>query len=60
MLGNFPQAFSHVALVNTARLLSMPAHTLPQRCLHGDRPATVRGDEHAARTAGGVGPKTVG
>jgi GH15 family glucan-1,4-alpha-glucosidase len=25
MLGNFPQAFSHVALVNTARVLSTPA-----------------------------------
>jgi GH15 family glucan-1,4-alpha-glucosidase len=60
MMGNFPQALTHMALVNTARLLSMPAHTLPQRCLHGDRPVTVRGDEHAARTAGGISPKTVG
>jgi hypothetical protein len=24
MLGNFPQAFSHVALINTARNLSRP------------------------------------
>jgi GH15 family glucan-1,4-alpha-glucosidase len=60
MMGNFPQALTHMALVNTARLLSMPANTLPQRCLHGDRPVTVRGDEHAARTAGGISPKTVG
>jgi hypothetical protein len=49
MMGNFPQALTHMALVNTARLLSMPAHSLPQRSLHGDRPATVRGDEHSAQ-----------
>jgi GH15 family glucan-1,4-alpha-glucosidase len=46
MMGNFPQALTHMALVNTARLLSMPAHSLPQRCLHGDRPLAVRSDEH--------------
>ena len=26
LLGNFPQAFSHVALINTAANLSMPEH----------------------------------
>jgi GH15 family glucan-1,4-alpha-glucosidase len=31
LLGNFPQAFSHVALVNTARHLSAPRHELPLR-----------------------------
>jgi GH15 family glucan-1,4-alpha-glucosidase len=29
MLGNFPQAFSHVAIANTARILSMPATDVP-------------------------------
>ena len=37
LLGNFPQAFSHVALVNTAKNLS-----------HADGPATDR-SEHAKR-----------
>jgi len=59
MMGNFPQALTHMALVNTARLLSLPAHSLPQRCLHGDRPATVRGDEHSAQTAAGAGPNAI-
>jgi len=31
LLGNFPQAFSHVALVNTARALSAPTHEPPRR-----------------------------
>jgi GH15 family glucan-1,4-alpha-glucosidase len=31
LLGNFPQAFSHVALVNTARHLSAPRHEVPLR-----------------------------
>jgi len=31
LLGNFPQAFSHVALVNTARALSAPRHEPPRR-----------------------------
>jgi GH15 family glucan-1,4-alpha-glucosidase len=60
MMGNFPQALTHMALVNTARLLSLPAHSLSQRCLHGDRPATVRGDEHPAQTTVGAGPKAIG
>ena len=60
LVGNFPQAFTHMALVNTARLLSMPAHSLSERCLHGDRPATVRADEHPAQTTVGAGPETIG
>jgi GH15 family glucan-1,4-alpha-glucosidase len=31
LLGNFPQAFSHVGLVNTARNLSQPASGPAQR-----------------------------
>jgi len=31
LLGNFPQAFSHVALVNTAMNLSAPAKPAEQR-----------------------------
>jgi GH15 family glucan-1,4-alpha-glucosidase len=60
MMGNFPQALTHMALVNSARLLSMPAHSLPQRALHGDRPAAVRGDEHPAQATVGAGPKAIG
>jgi hypothetical protein len=61
MMGNFPQALTHMALVNTARLLSMPAHSLPQRCLHGDRPATLRAHEHPSPSAAGsTGPKAIG
>jgi hypothetical protein len=57
LMGNFPQALTHITLVNTARLLSMPAHSLSQPGLHGDRPATVRGDEHPAQTTLGAGPE---
>ena len=60
MMGNFPQALTHMALVNTARLLSMPAHSLPERCLHGDRPVTLRGHEHPAPSPAGVTPKAIG
>jgi GH15 family glucan-1,4-alpha-glucosidase len=59
MMGNFPQALTHMALVNTARLLSMPEHSLSQRCLHGDRPAAVRSDEHPAQIVVRTGPKAV-
>ena len=60
MMGNFPQALTHMALVNTARLLSMPAHTLPQRCGQGDRPVAVRGEEHRAKDGAGAARKTIG
>jgi len=37
MLGNFPQALTHMALVNTARLLSIPAHQATRSCAAGER-----------------------
>jgi GH15 family glucan-1,4-alpha-glucosidase len=39
MLGNFPQALTHMALVNTARLLSMPRQAARQASARGERPA---------------------
>jgi GH15 family glucan-1,4-alpha-glucosidase len=41
MLGNFPQALTHVALVNTARLLSLPAQQARRSGEQGGRPAAV-------------------
>jgi GH15 family glucan-1,4-alpha-glucosidase len=39
MLGNFPQAFSHVALINTAHNLSTPEKPAEQRSGHKREPA---------------------
>lgn len=41
MLGNFPQALSHMALVNTARLLSLPADRARSSARQGERPASA-------------------
>jgi GH15 family glucan-1,4-alpha-glucosidase len=40
MLGNFPQALTHMALVNTARLLSIPEAVARRATAQGERPAS--------------------
>jgi GH15 family glucan-1,4-alpha-glucosidase len=42
MQGNFPQALSHMALVNTARLLSLAPSQLDESSRRGERPAAAK------------------
>jgi GH15 family glucan-1,4-alpha-glucosidase len=42
MLGNFPQALTHMAIVNTARLASIPTHDAKSASRRGIRPAAAR------------------
>jgi len=41
MLGNFPQALTHMALINTAQLLSVPAAEAKSASVKGERIAAV-------------------
>jgi GH15 family glucan-1,4-alpha-glucosidase len=41
MLGNFPQALTHMALVNTARLASVPEHAAKSAAASGERPSAA-------------------
>jgi GH15 family glucan-1,4-alpha-glucosidase len=42
MQGNFPQALSHMALVNTAWLLSLPRGQIDESSNKGERPVATK------------------
>ena len=47
MLGNFPQALTHMALSNTARLTGMPDHEMEKASDQGERPSSAHLDATA-------------
>jgi GH15 family glucan-1,4-alpha-glucosidase len=59
MLGNFPQALTHMALINTARLLSVPAAEAKRASAKGERLAAAAKPEGRRRTRRRPAPRAV-